>query len=528
MKHLRLSCLLLFCTVMLPSGTSIIYAGNMGDFATDVEIAATALHEWMPSVTYNPAENEFLVLWHTTGVREEGGENMYSLHGRRVDPDGQFVGSLLAPIKSIGPERRILPRAAYNTFTGNYMVAFIMGQEITEWDPFITIMNSAGDTVYEPFSIAENLTKANHPSIAFNSKRRQYLVTYNDSRNGNADVFGVILAEDGSIVKEDFLIDASTGDQINSFACYNPANDNFLVNWEDFRNVTEWMQSSDIYGALIDADGTVSAGSIPLCDDHGKDNEGDQRHNNIAYNPDKNEFLVSWTDTRPSLVNVGVAGRFVKADGTMPAPDFTVVDGPGSQIFPHAVYVEKRQQYFVIWDDSRAEPETNWREVKERDVYARWITSAGTPVGSDIPICTKAGSQRYSDLAYNPLMDRFFITWRDEVDEEVPVPGGSGHIVESGGNVMGRVYGMPSFITARVVDKHTRNPVSDASVAIWGIGLKSSLKTNAGGWFNIADEGQRKGWYIAVVRKSGFRLAVKLMRYTGMPANITIELSPRK
>ena len=205
MKHFRLSCLLLLCTVMLPSGTSIIYAGNMGDFATDVEISATALHEWMPSVTYNPAENEFLVLWHTTGVREEGGENMYSLHGRRVDPDGQFVGSLLAPIKSIGPERRILPRAAYNTFTGNYMVAFIMGQEITEWDPFITIINSAGDTVYEPFSIAENLTKANHPSIAFNSKRRQYLVTYNDSRNGNADVFGVILAEDGSIVKEDFL-----------------------------------------------------------------------------------------------------------------------------------------------------------------------------------------------------------------------------------------------------------------------------------------------------------------------------------
>ena len=146
---------------------------------------------------------------------------------------------------------------------------------------------------------------------------------------------------------------------------------------------------------------------------------------------------------------------------------------------------------------------------------------------ADIPICTKAGSQRYSDLAYNPLIDRFFITWRDEVDEEVPVPGGSGHIVESGGNVMGKVYGMPSFITARVVDKHTRNPVSDASVAIWGIGLKTSLKTNAGGWFNIAADGQRKGWYIAVTRKSGFRMAVKLIRYTGKPVDMTIELSAR-
>jgi hypothetical protein len=512
---------------MLPSGTSIIYAGNMGDFATDVEIAATALHEWMPSVTHNPVENEFLVLWHTTGVREEGGENMYSLHGRRVDPDGQFVGSLLAPIKSIGPERRILPRAAYNTFTGNYMVAFIMGQEITEWDPFITIINSAGDTVYEPFSIAENLTKANHPSIAFNSKRRQYLVTYNDSRNGNADVFGVILAEDGSIVKEDFPIDTSTGDQINSFACYNPANDNFLVNWEDFRNVTEWMQSSDIYGAIIDADGTLSADSIPLCDDHGKENEGDQRHNNIAYNPDKNEFLVSWTDTRPSLFNVGVAGRFVKADGTMPGPDFTVVDGIGSQIFPHAVYVEKRKQYFVIWDDSRAEPNTNWREVKERDVYARWITSAGKPIGADISICTKAGSQRYSDVAYNPLMDRFLITWRDEVDEEVLVPGGSGHIVESGGNVMGKVYGMPSFLTCRILEKGAGIPVDDVKVLIIGPSLPKIRNTNNGGWFNIAKGNQRKGSYSVFAYKAGYRIGIQSVVYTGVPLHSTVELTKR-
>ena len=527
MKYLKISYRLLLCVTMLLSFVVALNAGDMGDFTTDVEIAATGLHEWMPSAMYNPAENEFLVLWHTTGVREEGGENMYSLHGRRIDPNGQFVGDLLAPIKSIGPERRILPRAAYNTFTRNYMVAFIMGQEITEWDPFIAILNGTGETLLEPYPIAENLTKANHPSIAFNSKRRQYLVTYNDSRKGNADVFGVILAEDGSIIKEDFPISTSGGEQINSFACYNPTNDNFLVNWEDFRNVTEWMQFGDIYGALINGDGTVANDSIPLCDDHGQENEGDQRHNNIAYNPDRNEFLVSWTDTRPSLVNVGVAGRFVKGDGTMPEPDFTVVDGPGSQIFPHAAYVQKRQQYFVIWDDSRADPDTNWRDVKERDVYARWISYAGMPIGSDIPICTKAGSQRYSEVAYNPLMDRFLITWRDEVDEEVPVPGGSGHIVESGGNVMGKVYGMPSFLTCRVIETETDQPVESAHMLIAGLGFMQMRKTEIGGWINIPQIRQRHGKYFIIAFKRGYRPAFTIMQYTGQQQIVTLKITLR-
>ena len=35
-----------------------------------------------------------------------------------------------------------------------------------------------------------------------------------------------------------------------------------------------------------------------------------------------NEFLASWTDTRDSLHNVGIMGRIVKADGSMPAARF--------------------------------------------------------------------------------------------------------------------------------------------------------------------------------------------------------------
>ncbi len=105
-------------------------------------------------------------------------------------------------------------------------------------------------------------------------------------------------------------------------------------------------------------------------------------------------------------------------------------------------------------------------------------------------------------------------------------PIGGGHITEAPGNVVGMVYGMPSFIKARVVDRNTYNPVANASITILGIRSKTTQETNAGGWFNIAAEGQKKGLYLAVVRKSGYQTAVKLMRYTGIPMDMTIKLSP--
>ena len=193
---------LAFITVMfLIISPRLCAADKMGELGIDLEISATSLHEWMPSVTYNPVDNEFLVLWHTTGVRETGGKTCTAWMAGGLTRMGSLSGEHVHPVSSIGPERRILPRAAHNHIYNQYMISFIMGQEITEWDPFITLMDHDGGIMYGPAALSAQLTKANHASIAFNSKRHQYLVVYNDSRNGNADVFGIILDEAGNIVK---------------------------------------------------------------------------------------------------------------------------------------------------------------------------------------------------------------------------------------------------------------------------------------------------------------------------------------
>ena len=76
-------------------------------------------------------------------------------------------------------------------------------------------------------------------------------------------------------------------------ACYNPADDTYLVNWEDFRAHGNSLDAlgtlevmTDIYGALLAADGTILVNDIPMCADAGGIN-ADQRFNGIAYNSKK-------------------------------------------------------------------------------------------------------------------------------------------------------------------------------------------------------------------------------------------------
>jgi hypothetical protein len=491
---------------------------------SDIDISVTSLHEWMPSVAYNSIENEFLIMWHSTGIREEGGENMYSLHAQRISSDGKLLGESFSPLKSAGPERRLLPRAAYNPFLNEYMVSFAMGQEETDWDPFITILDGKGNTVVDSYPVSEQPTKSAHPNIVFNSVRRQYFMVYNDSRTGSPDVFGIILDEDGTVLKEDILINTSAGDQMNPAVCYNPIDDTYLVNWEDFRNVANWMEDGDIYGALLDGQGNIIVNDIPMVDDHEVDDEGDQRVQEIAYNSDRNEFLTMWWDSSPSLDGGGIKGRIIDPEGTALGSDFVVVDAPGSQTFPHAEYIESKKMYFMIWDDTRNTDNSSEGSDATRDVYAGWLNPDGTLAGDDVPITAAEGTQRYSEFAYNPLMDRFLVVYRDEVDEAVS-EGGSGHIAESGGNILGMLYGVPSFLTCRVVDSATGNPVENAKAVVIGPCLPAVETTNSGGWFNIAKGSYFNGKYFMIVQKKGYQLAIESITYTGDPVETTINIS---
>ena len=121
-------------------------------------------------------------------------------------------------------------------------------------------------------------------------------------------------------------------------------------------------------------------GDIPMCADAAGTN-ADQRFNGIAYNSKKNEFLASWTDTRAQIKNVAIMGRIVKADGTMPADDFALVDAPGAQMVSHTHYVEGDDAYFVAFERDRNDVDKFYfKDIKANlDIGAQWLDSTRPP-----------------------------------------------------------------------------------------------------------------------------------------------------
>jgi hypothetical protein len=403
-----------------------------------IEISRNELKKSLPDVACNSAENNFFVFW-GAAPGDESQTADYFLSGQKISGSGEVLGEPVAVLKT--EDMVLLPRVVYNPNKNQYLVIFCLGESYFNIQG--VILDADGKAVGEHFKVTDVPANQMHYTMAFNSKRNQFFVTYNDRRNGTNAVFG---DDTGAVVREEFAISDAVGHQINPVACYNPKDDTYLVNWEDFRAHGDGLDEygtldvmTDIYGALLAADGTVLVNNITMCVD-AKGVDGDQRFNAITYNSKTNQFLVSWTDTRDSLHNIGIVGRIVEADGTMPAEDFTLVDGPGAQMIGHTLYLPKDDKYFIAFERDRNDVDPFYFKdiTAHLDIGAMWLDANGQPEGHMIDIINGEGNQRFVRFAHNTQNNSVLLVWQDDfpgVSDSV-----EGHIMSAGGNIMGKLY----------------------------------------------------------------------------------------
>jgi len=526
---------------------------------TGFSISTTRRHEWNPySMYYNPIDNDFFVSWRTSGKLRDDcdpGDNyectysFNSVHAAKISPEGEILTEITISPPEGGPVDNVsfkeLPRHAHNIFTNEYMILYGIsyGPDPYANDPYYVKIDNVGKILYGPERLYPSPWNLSFTNIAFNTVRREYMVVCVDRNifSETSDNVGFILDEDGGIVKGPF--NAGTGDGFiyTYFIEYNPNDDTYLLNWEDFRNATgAWfLGPSDIYGCLLDGDGNVIT-EIPTMDDTGMPDEGlSQWRPDQAYNPDRNEWLVCWADLRPSLDGPGLMGRILNGDGSFKGDPFIIVDAPGSQGFQEIEYVQEKKMYFVVWQDARdyipAPEDPPW--VSMNDIYGKWLDGeTGLPIGPDILIFKGEGDQSMVTFDYSPLMDRFLIAWWEfnvENDYE-PIPDVWGadplwHIpmalLSGGMDIRGAVYGSPSFLSGQVIEEGTGNPVEDAWTLVIGPSFPALKKTNVGGWFNVVKKLQPAGIYLVMVFKPGYHVAMKVVNYTGEPLQETLEVN---
>ena len=503
--------------------------------------------QWYAEVEYNSIDNEFMVIWRSSGpIREDcepGDEDectgmFHSMEGQRVSPDGTFLGEMIQLIPpNVGYKNGA--RFAHNMFTNEYMTAHPVSptSNSRESEILIGTLNNLGEiqsglTSLYPGGGGESPL----PEVIFNPVRKEYLVVYSDRDiftppDSYLNLVGFILNEDGTPRVGPFPVGNQEGDYYAPDGAYNPDDDTYLIVWEDFRNVADWLEPCDIYGALIDAEDGTMIKEIAVIDDFslGEPEAGDQRVPVAAYNPDKKKFFVVWeADEMPSVDDSAIFARYVNGDGTL-EPIIDIVDAPRQQHWPDVVYVEEEQKFFVTWNDLRNDglPKgSDWYTSPAIDVYARWLDDTGTPIGEEILIAEREGTgeswKQVPRMAYNPVEKRFLIAWynRHAAGGDTPFGGAPS-------DVKATLYGMPSFLSVQVVEQGTGNPVEGAWAMVMGPALPAIGQTNMGGWFNIEKGFQFNGFYLVMVFKSGYGMALEFVNYSGEHQAVTVPMAAR-
>jgi len=405
-----------------------------------IEICQNTYRKSLPDVAAAD-DDTFFVVW-AAAPDEESPTADFAIVCQKVSSTGALIGEPIEIVKTT--DILMLPRIVYDPHSHRSLVIYCIGEEYFNIRGIF--LEGTGKPVSPPFKVTDVPANQFHYTMALNTRRNQFLVVYNDFRDNISTVYGVIIDSAGTIVKPEFPLCTAPGHQVNPVACYNPDNDTYLINWEDFRAHDNQLDAlatlevmTDIYGALLSGDGQILVGDIPLCAD-ASDRNADQRFNGIAYNTRRKEFLTSWTDTRDSLHNVGIVGRIAKPDGSMLDGDFVMVDAAGAQMISHTIYVPEEDSYLVACErDYNDVDPFYFKDIKAHvSIAAQWLDGSGRPQGNLIDIYRSSTNQRFVRLAHHCQSNAFLFVWQSDfpgVSDSV-----EGHIMSAGGDIWGALY----------------------------------------------------------------------------------------
>jgi hypothetical protein len=313
-----------------------------------------------PTVTYNPDAKQYLVVWSGTDNTPPFVAGEYEVFGQRLDgATGAEIGGDFR-ISDMGPDGNpsygaATPAVAYNPDAKQYLVVW-SGADNTgllvaeELEIFGQRLDGAtGAEVGGDFRISDMgpdgnfLYRASSPAVAYNSGAQQYLVVW----WGDDDTPPLV---DGEFEIFGQRLDGATGAEIGG----------------DFRV------------SHMGPDGNISYGAF---------------YPGVAYNPDRNEYLVVWDgedDTSPLVEDeFEIFGQRLNGPtGAGIGGDFRISDmGPdGDPAYdayaPAVVYNPSGEQYLIAWygDDDTPPLVDN-----EFEIFGQlWETPAAPFVGETV------------------------------------------------------------------------------------------------------------------------------------------------
>jgi hypothetical protein len=359
---------------------------------------------------------------------------------------GEASGDLLLSVKS-GDD--FTPAIAYNP-AGQFLVVWRSGSQI-----YGQRYDEQGVPVADVLAIGDGGAGGtqDHPAVAYSLTADRYLVAWEDSRNGDDDIYGQLVDADGTPLGTNFIIYLGNGNQ--EYPDVASDGTDFLVVWQG-----NWVDDSvDVCGSKVFSTGVVVA-AIGLGSDGGTSRErpavafnpsagpleylvvfqyGDPyggaiharrvRTNfttpgaeytiveqSMAQEPDlaatpwgaTGAYVVVWSDFRNAgSSDTDIFGRVVLAgsDNAFDLGDFVISTAADLQIRPVIARLPTSGQFLVAWEDSRDDIDTGW------DVYGRRLTDDANPLDAEFLVNDADGDQMMAAIAASESPDAYFVAW---------------------------------------------------------------------------------------------------------------------
>jgi len=278
-----------------------------------------------PAIAYNATNNEFLVTWDDAGDR--GGV----IYGQRVRAsDGTLTGTNFAIGSLYGGIRSAV---AWSPVNNVYLVVYWGGGGDIEI--FGQRVSASGGLLGANFNISNDDIFSGYPAVAWGASGNQFLVTW-DNEDGNIHGRRVDPAT-GALLGSTIIV---TGGGAKDRSCI--ASDSINNRWlVQFNNGANAGFSYDQYGQLVNPDGALNGGAVPLA--HTASFEGDtQFGGDVAFAPIARRFFSSFgTDT-------GMGGQESFANGAPVGPQ--IVLGSGYFTSLNNAADTQRNRFLTAWE----------------------------------------------------------------------------------------------------------------------------------------------------------------------------------
>jgi hypothetical protein len=266
--------------------------------------------------------------------------------------------------------------------------------------PFATASRPGGDPLWNYFIISGDFPEEIHTTAAFNSQRREYLVVWYNDRAGNDDIRAVRLSKDGRHIGGPFYISAGAGaERRNPDVAYNSQKNEYLVVWE---HIEPW---NNIKGRRISATGQL-LGSVDIDIKTGSNLTSPARPA-VSYAATSDNYLVVWQETFHPTVVTGIAGQILSSTGNLVGMPIDISSGAASEPrqAPDVAYNRSRNEHLVVWQEKHG----------DFDIFARRVTAAGLPLQPAAIEIGRYAAEEYAPsaagLPTSPNQGKYLVVW---------------------------------------------------------------------------------------------------------------------